>query len=81
MSEFDEAYQRMEGFGGRMMSHLAGFKAEIDGIRAGTVKLANNCPSRASAIATFHLSKFREDLDELEAALKDASSAIWDECG
>jgi hypothetical protein len=59
MSKFDDAYLRMQQFGNGMLGCLADFKKEIDEIRAGKVKVPTNCPSRASMIDTFHLSKIQ----------------------
>jgi len=65
--------------GAALTNRLDSFKKSIDDIRSGKSKLPANCPSRASGIATFYLEKLKQDLDEISAALRDATDAIWKE--
>lgn len=81
MSKFDEAYLRMQQFGGAMISRLADYKKEIDDTRAGKIKIADNCPSRASAVHTFLLDRIKKDIDEVNAAYKECVEELWKECG
>ncbi|MEI8197400.1 MAG: hypothetical protein WCI73_15995 [Phycisphaerae bacterium] len=81
MSKFDDAYIRMQQFGDAMLSRLADCKANIDDIRVGKGHLLEGCPSRASAIDTFYLNRIKRDLSEINAAMKEAITQIWRECG
>jgi hypothetical protein len=81
MAEFDDAYLRMQQFGAAMLGRLGDAKKEIDEIRFGKKKLLDGCPSRASAVDTFLLSRIERDLQEVVAAMKDARKSLWKECG
>jgi len=80
MSEFDDAYLRMQQFGGAMLSRLADYKGPIDSIRAGKEELPSGCPGRASAIHTYYLAKVDEDLAEVNVAMKEVIARVWREC-
>lgn len=79
MSKFDDAYLRMQQFGAAMLGRLDDSKRHIDEIRQGRTLLPDNCPSRASGIQTFYLDGVQKDLDEVNAAMKEAVAEIWKE--
>ena len=81
MSKFDEAYKAMQHFGTILSNRLSDHKAQIDNIRSGKTPVLSGCSSRAAHICTHHMAGLKEDLDKIIAAMKDAETGIWKECG
>ncbi|HMD54237.1 MAG TPA: hypothetical protein VKJ65_06810 [Phycisphaerae bacterium] len=81
MSKFDEAYEAMQRFGTTFRDRLFDHKVQIDNIRSGKTPVLSGCSSRASHICTHHMAGLKEDLDKIIAAMKDAETGIWKECG